>query len=278
VTLTRREILTLIAAAGLANTALAKPAGAAWPFASARRLPLLIGGSSTMLHFTNALVEGFTKAHKDVDVVVTGGGSAPGLMALKRGAIDLAAMSKDLTTAEDDIGIYNFLIARDAIGVVVNPANPVRGLTGPQATALFEGKITNWRDVGGTDAPVTVIVRPPKATTAIAADALILGGADITNEAVTVQDSKDMIGAIKANPNAIGYLTLRRFTPDVKVLAINGIKIRRETILTGRYPFTRSFYYVLDSNGPPSALQFAAFVIGPQGRDILAGIDLVPTF
>lgn len=262
----------------MAAAGLAKPASAALWFSEERRYPLLIGGSSTMLHFTAALVDAFSKSHPNVDVVVMGGGSAPGLMALKRGAIDLAAMSQDMTVAQDEMNVHNYLLARDAIGVVVNPANPAQGLSASQAAAIFEGKIANWRDVGGNNAPISVVARPAKATTRIAADAMVLNDGDLTENALIVPDSPGMTAAIATNPNAIGYLTLRRFTAEVKTLPINGVGIRRETILTGRYPFTRSFFYVLQGDGPPSALAFLEFAIGPAGRDILASIDLIPAF
>lgn len=270
----RRHVLGLLAAAGLAEPA---AASAAW-FGRERRYPLLIGGSSTMLHFTNALVEGFMKIRPDVDVIVAGGGSLPGLMALKRGAIDLASMSLDLSVAQDESNICNYLIARDALCLVVHPTNPLTNISALQAAAVFRGKLTNWRELGGRDAPINVHALPNKTRQRIVADSMLLEGGDLKDDAFIVADADAMSAAVKADHNAIGYVTLCCLCHENKSLGINGVNARRETILSGRYPFTRSFYYVLRGNEPAAATAFLEFAIGPKGRDVLVAMDLVPTF
>lgn len=273
----RRQFMGLLGGAGIAGSA-ANPAAAGLLFGSSQRIPLLIGGSSTMLHFTRALVDGFTRQNTLVDAVVAGGGSLPGLVALKRGAIDLAAMSTDLTVEQDEIFIRNYLVAKDCLGIAVHPSNPVSSLSRAQARDIFTGAIRNWREVGGMDAPILPYVRPRRATTQVAADSLILDGRDQTEEANVVEESAELVSVLESTPNAVGYLTLHRFTPKVKVLPIDRIEARRETILSGRYPFTRSFFYVLRSDSPTAAQDFLTFAIGPQGRDILSGLDIVPAF
>lgn len=273
----RRQFMGFLGGAGIAGSA-ASPAAAGLLLGSHQRIPLLIGGSSTMLHFTRALVDGFARQNTLVDAVVEGGGSLPGLVALKRGAIDLAAMSTDLTVEQDEIFIRNYLVAKDCLGIVVHPSNPVHTLSRAQARDIFTGEIRNWRALGGPDAPILPYVRPRRATTQIAADSLILDGHDLADEASVVEESAELVSVLESNPHAVGYLSLHRFTPKVKVLPVDGIDARRETILSGRYPFTRSFFYVLRSDSPPAAQDFLSYAIGPKGRDILSGLDIVPAF
>ncbi|MGE5476463.1 MAG: phosphate ABC transporter substrate-binding protein [Bacteroidales bacterium] len=270
----RRTFIGLVGGVGLAASGTRAQA----LFGAKRRLPLLIGGSSTMLQFTRALVEGFTREHNAVDTVVEGGGSQPGLVALKRGAIDLAAMSVGLTVEQDEVFIRAYLVARDCLGVVVHPSNPLSNLTAEQMRDLFTGAIRNWRDVGGNNEEVIRFVRPQRAATQVAAESLILGGHDLADDVTVVEDAEQMIDAVQSTPAAIGFLALHRFTPKVKLLRVGGVEARRETILSGRYPFTRSFYYVLRSESPQAAQDFLTFAIGPKGRDILTAMDLVPAF
>lgn len=271
----RRDFMGLLGGvAGLASTG----ANAGILFKGEKRLPLLVGGSSTMLHFTRALAESFTKANPQVEAVVEGGGSLPGLVAMKRGAIDLAAMSTDLTVAQDEPFICNYLVARDCLGVAVNPANPLSSLDADQVARIFTGSLRNWREVGGPDLPIVRFVRPPQATTQVAAEGMILDGGELAEEVTVVEDSEQMTAAIQSQPGAIGYLSLRRFSPRVKILAVNGVQARHDTILSGRYAFIRSFYYVLRNDSPPAAQAFLTFAIGPKGKEILAGLDVVPAF
>jgi phosphate transport system substrate-binding protein len=86
-----------------------------------------------------------------------------------------------------------------------------------------------------------------------------------------------MISAIRSNPSAIGYLPMNRMSKDVKNLRIDGVEVSRITVLSGRYPLTRSFYLVV-SNPPRSAEKFVEFALSADGEGILAKNGLIPTF
>ena len=124
-----------------------------------------IKGSDTVLPLTQALSEIYMAAHPAATVTVTGGGSGVGISALLESTTDIAMASRRITFNEkmkmkqSGHEPCEFVVAYDALAVVVNPANPVKGLTREQLEAIFRGKITNWKEVGGNDAKIVVYSR-----------------------------------------------------------------------------------------------------------------------
>ena len=103
--------------------------------------------------------------HPDVRISVTGGGSGTGIAALINGTLSIANASREMkpeelaTAKKNGITPVQIAVARDAIAVVVNPSNPVTGLTLKQLSDIYTGKITNWREVGGYDRPIVLLSR-----------------------------------------------------------------------------------------------------------------------
>jgi phosphate transport system substrate-binding protein len=236
---------------------------------------LLVAGSSTMRQFTTPLVEEFKKQNGHTIVENQAGGASAGVIALKRGAIDVAMLTRDLKEEEDDPMLRNYLVARDAIAILVNPQNPVGNLTLHQLKKIYEKEITNWKEVGGTDAPIDILVREPGATAQKSIRDYVLGGDDMPDEpAERIMKSHDaMIAGVKSNPNAIGFEALAGISRDVKPITVNGVAIANKTVLSGRYPLSRSFYLVLYGSSTPAAERFVAFALSKEGQDIFVKQD-----
>jgi phosphate transport system substrate-binding protein len=209
------------------------------------RNSILLGGSSTVHQYTLALAEEFMKDNKGISIYCDSGGSTPGLIAVKNGAIDIATMSRDLQTDEDDEYIKNYLVGKDGVGIIVHPSNPLTNLTVEQARDIFSGAVDNWSVFGGSNSNIVVIGRNPESTTYKGLDEILLKGAGFTENAVATNSADEMAKAVASNPDAIGFLALKDLNGTVKVLDINGVQMSRTTILTDRYPITRSFYFVV---------------------------------
>ena len=102
---------------------------------------ILVGGSTTVHNYTLALAEEFMKDNEETSIYCESGGSTPGLIAVKNGAIDIAVMSRDLEDDEDDKYIKNYLIGKDGLGIIVHPSNPVSNLTVEQVSDIFSGAV-----------------------------------------------------------------------------------------------------------------------------------------
>lgn len=206
---------------------------------------LLIGGSSTVHHYTQALAEAYMAQKRDTVVIAESGGSKPGLLAVKNGSVDIASMSRDLEDDEDDEFTRNYLIGKDAVGIVVHPSNPIDSLTIEQVEAIFTGAIDNWSSVGGEDGLIQVVTRTPDSTTLKGLNETVLRGTRVTGNAIIAGSPREMTGTVADNPHCIGFLALADLQGSVKAVKVNNVAMSRETILTDRYPISRSFYYVV---------------------------------
>lgn len=276
----RRNMLIALVAGTTAGGALGGVFGAnlaGWPFSlKVSRQPLLIAGSGTMFALNRALADEFYKTHPSVDIVVEKGGSLPGLIALKRGAIDLAAIGRDVTMAEDD-DVRDFLIARNDITIVVHKKSPIGSLSSTRVRAIFTGEIDNWKQIGGPDAPVHVISRTRGSTSREFVEEVVLEGDDITPNAREMADTRQLAEAVAADPFAIGYVALkdRAGIADIASLAVDGVAASRATILSGRYPYTNSLYLAMNGEQPGPAADFVAFARSAEGQRIVEQQRLV---
>jgi phosphate transport system substrate-binding protein len=116
---------------------------------------LLITGSSTMAPMIVAVGKRFSATHPGVQIEVRTVGSGEGIDDTTKGKADIGMASRALTNKES--GLYSFAIARDGVCLVVHKDNPVRSLTNRQVSDIYTGKITNWRSVGGSNTPITLI-------------------------------------------------------------------------------------------------------------------------
>jgi phosphate transport system substrate-binding protein len=230
-----------------------------------------------MQGYVKNLAKEFGQRNPEVSVVAEAGGSTAGIVALKRGAIDVAAMSRDLTLDEDEPYVRNFLLARDGIAIVVSTMNPIDDLSSTDAKRIFLGQARMWNAVGGDDGPIHVITREADQLTRHSIREMVLGGEDIFGGAHTIGSWDDMIKGVKEDPHSIGFLSLRHVTPDVKTLRIDGVAMTRATMLSGRYPLSRSFYLVV-RNPSTTTERFIDFAIGEHGQQSLEKDGLIPVY
>ncbi|WP_207458104.1 phosphate ABC transporter substrate-binding protein [Azospirillum sp. SYSU D00513] len=279
----------LLVAGGGAVAFLLGGATTNWDLGQEQRVSLLIAGSEEFLSYASALSDAFARENPRTDMVLEGGGTAPGLIAVRRGAIDVAMASREPSRAEEDKLTRSYLVARDAVALIVNPTNPVQNVSKRQAAALFEGKAAGWAELGwseagakgDTDGAVRVYRRKEGSDVQKALEKLVLDNGDMTPNAVLLESGAAMIERVAADPAGAGYATLADVTAaqargaQVKVLAVDGVPITRATILSGRYPLTRSFYCVLQGDKRPQARAFLAFAQSRAGQDALESMGLI---
>ena len=116
-------------------------------------------GSTSMEKVMQVLIEAFKEQQPNVTVNYTGSGSGAGVTSAIDGTADLGLASRALKSEEEEKGAQANIVALDGVAVVVNPDNAVDDLTVDQIAQIFKGEITNWKDVGGEDAPIVLIGR-----------------------------------------------------------------------------------------------------------------------
>ncbi|MCD6401186.1 MAG: phosphate ABC transporter substrate-binding protein, partial [Anaerolineales bacterium] len=217
-------------------------------------------GSDTIVNLALAWAEQYQEDHPDIHLSVTGGGSGTGIAALINGTVDIANASrqikpKEIKLAEEEgIQPVEFVVARDAIAVIVNPENPVSELTLQQISDIYSGVYTNWSEVGGEDRPIVRLSRETNSGTHVyfLETVLRLGNKDnktlFSTNTLLLPSSEGIIAEVRQNPNAIGYDGLGYIPDDLKVIAIatkagnDYILPSVETVNNGTYPIARDLY------------------------------------
>ncbi len=249
---------------------------------SAQKAIIKIKGSDTMLKLTKALAEGFMKLHPEFSIYVEGGGSATGVDALLNGDVDICTASRTLTPEEvkllaekyNLIGI-SYIIAKDALSVYLNKQNPVKNISMDNLKNIFTCNITNWKDIGGENFPIKVIIRSPNSGTHLYFKEHVLGDEEYCSSAKTEATTNQVIEQVKENKFAIGYGGIG-FKNGIYHSKINGIEPTEENVLNDKYPISRYLhFYVLNTPGK-EIKEFIEWVISPAGQKIVREEGYIP--
>jgi phosphate transport system substrate-binding protein len=254
-------------------------------------------GSNTVTPLTSVWAEEFMKAHPKVNIAVSGPGSGAGIAALINGTTDICQASRTIKQQEIDqakangVEPYEIQVATDALSVVVNPANPVSELTIVQLSAIYTNQITNWKEVGGNDAPIVVLSRDTNSGTHVFFKEHVVQMAGLPTADTSLEygskvlflpSTKEGVSETARNPNAIFYPGLGYVTSEVKPLAIKktadspGVLPSMETALNGTYPISRPLLYY--TNGAPTGIiqSFIDYCLSPEGQEKVTEVGYVP--
>jgi phosphate transport system substrate-binding protein len=251
-------------------------------------------GSDTMVNLALAWAERYQDSHPGVRISVTGGGSGTGIAALLNNTVDLANASRHIKAEElekaraSGIEPVEFVVARDAIAVIVHPQNPVGSLTLTQLADIYSGKINNWREVGGEDRPIVRLSRETNSGTHVYFLEVVLRLGEKDNKTLFSQDtlllpsSEGIINEVRQNPNAIGYDGLGYVPHDLKVVAIAGkgstvyVRPSIATVNNGTYPIARDLY--IYTAGQPEGIvkEYLDWILSDEAQEIVSDLGFVP--
>jgi phosphate transport system substrate-binding protein len=243
-----------------------------------RRAPevLHLKGSFTMLELGNMWAQAYMESHPGTSVYVEGGGSATGFQGLLDGEIDIALSSRLILTEEaqalaakyNSIGL-SFLVAKDALSVLVNKENPLSNLTIEQVRDIFTGTITNWSHLGGWDQSIQVAIRPPTSGTHLYFKEFVLDNAEYSSAVQILPTNSAIANFVQDNPSAIGHSGIE-VSDAVTHCQINGIAARRKNVREGRYPLSRYLYLYTIQTPSGKVKQFIDWVISPAGQMVVS--------
>lgn len=234
-----------------------------------------IAGSTSVQPVAEKLAEKYMEEHPNVRVDVMGGGSGLGIRSVSQDIISIGTSSKELKTSEKD-GLIEYPIGREGILVAVNLNNPVNSLSKSQIKDIFSGNITNWKEVGGPDAKINLVVREDGSGTRSAFEDLVMNKTKVKSDAIVQTSTESIKVVVKQDPNAIGYISLAHMTPDVKALKIDGISPSIETIKEGTYKLQRPFLFVTNGEPEGPVKEFIDWCLGPEGQEIVKDEKIVP--
>jgi phosphate transport system substrate-binding protein len=251
-------------------------------------------GSDTLVNLALAWAEEYHQLYPNVEISVTGGGSGTGIAALINGTVDIANASRQIKPEEiqqaEDNGVkpVEFIVAKDAIAIIVNPNNPVNHLTISQLSDIYSGKINNWSEVGGEDRVIIRLSRETNSGTHVffLENVIRKGNPDnktlFSSDTLLLPSSEGITAETRDNPNAIGYDGLGYVTPDVKVIAIARdtmgpfILPSAETVILGQYPIARDLYMYTNNQPKGAIADYLNWIVTTDAQNIVTQLGFVP--
>jgi phosphate transport system substrate-binding protein len=236
-----------------------------------------ISGSTSVSPFVEHLAEVYERDHKGGVINVQSLGSTAGIQAAIQGVAEVGMSSRTLKPEESE-KLDELVIARDALAIVTHPSNPVRGLSIKQVQEIFGGSITDWSQLGGRPAKITLIVREAGSGTFGAFEELVMKGKPVTPAALRQGSNGAIRQAVAEDANAIGYISLGIVDASVNALTIDGVVPSVEQVLAKKYKFVRPFLFVWPKGKTLDAAsrEFIDFVMSDFAQEDLRKLGLVP--
>jgi len=245
-----------------------------------------VTGSDTMIHLAHRWAKTFTEIHPEIEVSIKGGGSEGGIEALIGGKTDICAASRKISdeeivkAGEKNVSPREIVVAWDGLAVVTHPDNPVAVLTTDQLRKIFTGEITRWSEVGGGDAPITVLTREPDSGTYVFFQKHVLQTRAYTPAARQLPANSAIIQTVSTNTAAIGYVGLgyalaAEDEDQVKILAVqanetsSALRPAIQSVVSGKYLISRPLYFYVDGEPPEPVKTFIDFCLSTDGQIIV---------
>jgi phosphate transport system substrate-binding protein len=259
---------------------------------SARAGNITVKGSDTLVILAQKWAEVYMSSHPEVKIQVTGGGSGVGFAALENQGTDIADASRQIKAREKEGCIKAFgkvpreyRVAVDGLSVYVNNTNPVKELTLAQLEGIFTGATTNWKELGGNDAPITIYSRENSSGTYEFFKEHVLQGRDFSANAQTIPGSAALVQAISKDPNGIGYggAAYGEGGESARALGIkkddasSAIHPTQETVLNQTYPIWRYLYnYVNPALDKDEIRAYLDWIRSDEGQKIVKEVGYYP--
>ncbi|MBN1279160.1 MAG: phosphate ABC transporter substrate-binding protein [Chlorobiaceae bacterium] len=242
---------------------------------------IVLDGSTTVGPLAKSFAAYFTKKY-GVKVMVSESGSGNGAKGLINGSCDIATLSRAMKPRElsaakaKGISPVQHIVALDGIAMVVHPGNPVKNLTKAQIAAIYTGRFTNWKEVGGPNAKIVVIQRESNSGTQEAFKELVMGKtAQISKDAETQASNGAIKNRVASTRSAIGFLGLGFVDRSVKPVAVNGVLPSVATVKSGSYPVSRPLYFYTAGQPTGTLKKFVDLPKTVDGKRIVSELGFV---
>ena len=246
---------------------------------------IVIKGSTTVLPIAQKVAEAYMKENPDVRISISGDGSGNGIKALIDGMTDIADSSRFIKDKEVKQAVENgqypvpFAVAYDCIVPVVHPSNSLRNVGMDQLKAIYQGQITNWKELGGPDLKIAVISRDTSSGTYEVWESIVMRKERVYPGALLQASNGAVAQAVSKNKNAIGYIGIGYLNENVKALTVNGVEGTPETTLNGKYPISRPLYMFTRGWPTGDTLNFINYVLHPEkGQKLVGEAGFVPLY
>ena len=250
------------------------------PKADTKAMRVSVVGASTIAPLISELAKAYEQEHPGVRIEVQAGGSSRGIMDVRSGTAVLGMVSRDLKPDEQDL--EHALIAKDGIGMIVNKGNPVAGLSKEQVIGIYTGQITNWKEVGGDDAPITVVSKAEgRSTLEIFSSFFGIPYKDIKAH-VIIGDNQQGIQTVAGSPAAVGYVSIGSAEYEagqgaaIRLIPMGDQVPSTASVASGQYAISRDLNLVYKTPLNEQVQDFVAYAQSKQAEDFVTRMYFIP--
>jgi phosphate transport system substrate-binding protein len=250
---------------------------------------ITVKGSDTLVILAQKWAEVYMGKRPEVKIQVTGGGTGTGFAALQNQQTDLCNASRKIRPKEIETCIKAFgkrptehRVALDGLSVYVHAENPVQELSLEQLEGIFTGKVKNWKEVGGNDAPIILYSRENSSGTYEFFKEHVLQGKDFAATAQTMPGTAAVLQSVAKEKNGIGYggaaygagakhLKIRKTSAD------EAIEPTEENVVSGKYPISRYLYiYVNPALEKGEVAAYLKWIRSNEGQAVVKDVGYFP--
>jgi phosphate transport system substrate-binding protein len=236
---------------------------------------LKVGGSTTVLPLAQAAAEEFMADNPDVNIEVQGTGSSEGITGVMEGTLDIGNSSRELK--DEETGLVDHKVAVDVVAFVVNPGNKVSNLTKQQVINIMTGKVTDWKDVGGTAGEIQVVGRDEASGTREFVQKEVIGkDAKFVANALAMPGTGQLKAAVAQTPGGIGYMSVGQVDDTVKVIKIDGVVPTPETVEDESYAFFRYLHMFTKGEAKGLAKAFIDYIMTKEFQEDTVSEEFYP--
>ncbi|AKL97151.1 phosphate ABC transport system substrate binding protein PstS [Clostridium aceticum] len=247
-----------------------------------------VRGSDTMVNLGQQWAEEFMDQYPEAQIAVTGGGSGTGIAAIINGTADMAQSSRKMKNEEMDQAKANgfelkeFITGTDGIAIAVHKDNEIESLTLENLKDIFTGEITNWKEVGGKDAAITLYSRESNSGTYAFFKEFVLKDEEYAAHSNLMPSTQAIVEGLKQDVNGIGYIGLAYLSGDIKAVPVakeagsEAILPSLQTVQGGSYPVARPLF-VYTAGEPTGVMKlYMDFIMGTEGQRIVEEVGFIP--
>ncbi len=243
---------------------------------------IVIKGSTTVLPITQKTAEAYRKVNK-VSISIEGSGSGNGIKALLDGTCDIANSSREMkkkemkAAEEKKMAVKEIAVALDMIVPIVHPSNKIKNITTSQLKAIYDGSISNWKQLGGKDEKIVVISRDTSSGTYEVWHTKVMKKTDVRKDALLQASNGAVSSAIAGNPKAIGYIGFGYLSQNVSPLKVDSVVATIANGKSGKFPISRKLYmYINEKTVSADAEKYVDYILGADGQKLVKEAGFIP--
>ncbi|MDR3601199.1 MAG: phosphate ABC transporter substrate-binding protein [Desulfosporosinus sp.] len=223
-------------------------------------------GSTALQPLVKLAADDFMAKNAGVQVNLSGGGSMTGLNNVASGSIDIG--NSDVVAPDSMTGLVDHQVCVAPFILITNKDVTVDNLTKAQASDIFTGKITNWKDVGGKDEKISIIGRAASSGTRLNVEKIVMDGQKMSDAAAAQDSTGNLLTGVGQTPGAIGYIDAAYLKDTVQALKFNGVAYSADAVTSGQYPIYCYEHMYTKGEATGTVKAFLDYLMSPEFQDV----------